>query len=243
MSGRMRYAIYYAPAPDTPVWAFGSMVLGYDAASGLDVPGFAPSGWSPEAWRTLTQRPRVYGFHATLKAPFALADGGGEGELSAALDRFAAGRRPVRLGPMAVTAIAEPGAEHGFAALVPMSHPADLRALERDVVTGFDPFRRPLDEDDRRRRRPERLSERQRGHLETFGYPHVLDDFRFHMTLSGATDRAADAADRLADAMAARIGTVDLTLDSLCLFRQTGPGAPFRIVSRHAFGGSVTQPS
>ncbi len=29
-----RYAIYYAPTADTPIWTFGSAVLGYDAASG-----------------------------------------------------------------------------------------------------------------------------------------------------------------------------------------------------------------
>ena len=29
-----RYALYYAPAPDTPLWRFGSELIGYDAATG-----------------------------------------------------------------------------------------------------------------------------------------------------------------------------------------------------------------
>ncbi len=81
------------------------------------------------------------------------------------------------------------------------------------------------------------LSSRQREHLERHGYPFIFEDFRFHMTFTGATREAPAIADGLADMMAARIGTVDLALDQLCLFRQDGPGLPFRIIGRHALGG------
>ncbi len=36
MSQSERFAIYLAPPPDTPLWRFGSEVLGYDAATGED---------------------------------------------------------------------------------------------------------------------------------------------------------------------------------------------------------------
>ena len=232
-----RYAIYYAPAPDTPVWAFGSAMLGYDAANRNEVAGLALPGLSPAAWRELTERPRLYGFHATLKAPFSLADAT-EAALQEALEGFAAQREPFRLGPMAVTALVEPGASEGFVALTPTAPPVELALLERDVVIAFDSFRRPLTADERGKRRPDRLSLRQRTYLETYGYPFVLEEFRFHMTLTGSTPDASHLADALADAMAGTIGTVDLAIDALCLFRQEKAGEPFTIIGRHAFAAS-----
>ena len=231
-----RYAIYYAPAADAPIWAFGSAVLGYDAASGADVPGFRLSGWDADGWRALTERPRIYGFHATLKAPFSLA-GASEDDLQQALATFGRAQRPVRLGPMAAAALMEPGAAEGFVALTPSAPPPALGELERAIVTEFDGFRRPLTEEERSKRRPELLSPRQRDQLDLYGYPFVLEDFRFHMTFTGATREAPAIADALAEAIAARIGAVDLTIDQLCLFRQERPGQAFRIVGRHALRG------
>lgn len=235
MTPACRYAIYYAPTPDTPVWGFGSAVLGYDAATGKDVQGFTIPGFSRGDWRALTERPRTYGFHATLKAPFAL-QAGDEDALTVAMARFADKQHAFRLGPMAVTALNEPGESRGFVALTPSNLPPELAALEWDVVTGFDRFRQPLTETERSRRNPGRLTERQLSHLDAYGYPFVHEEFRFHMTLSGATPDASAIADMLADEMAGRIGTVDLRIDALCLFRQAAPNQRFQIVSRHSFG-------
>jgi Protein of unknown function (DUF1045) len=180
MTGQSRYAIYYAPSPDTPLWQFGSSVLGYDAATGLDIPGFSLHGHTAAQWAELTKRPRTYGFHATLKAPFHLA-AGDDAQLRQHLARFCAARTPFRLGPLAVTAIQDqPG--HGFVALTPAKFSPELIALERDVVVGFDPFRRAMTEDERHKRKPDTLSPRQRTYLDTYGYPFVLEEFRFHMT-------------------------------------------------------------
>ena len=46
-------------------------------------------------WRDLTADPRKYGFHATLKAPMALAPGKTEAELMAACATFAEQARPI----------------------------------------------------------------------------------------------------------------------------------------------------
>src|SRR5205823_8135792 len=71
---------------------FGASLLGYDAYGGEDLP--FPDG-PPLDWRDLTQDPRKYGFHATLKAPMALADGKAEARLAAACELFADLARPV----------------------------------------------------------------------------------------------------------------------------------------------------
>jgi hypothetical protein len=52
-------------------------------------------------------------------------------------------------------------------------------------VREFDGFRAPLTPEDRARRNPSALTPRQCDYLDRFGYPYVMEDFRFHMTLTG----------------------------------------------------------
>lgn len=230
-----RYALYFAPAPDGALWRFGSGVLGYDAATGAEVPPLVPDGFDPAAFRALTADPRLYGFHATIKAPFRLGESVGEPELIAALHAFARGRPAFVLPELAVTAI--PGGPDlpSFIALTePRPTPA-LLALERAAVEGFEPFRAPLTEAEIARRRPDLLSERGRRYLHTYGYPHVLDAFRFHLTLTGRVpgpdvERAVAGLTALREEHAP---PEPVAFDSLALMRQR-PGERFCIVARAA---------
>jgi hypothetical protein len=52
------------------------------------------------------------------------------------------------------------------------------------VVRDLDPFRAPLAEEELRRRDGPHLSTRQAANLRTWGYPHVMEDFRCHLTLT-----------------------------------------------------------
>ncbi len=232
-----RYAIYLAPPPCTPLWQFGSRVLGHDAASGQDVDGFSLDGIDAPTWRRITMRPRVYGFHATLKAPFHLADGCDREQLQQALSDFAAARMAFDLGPLAVTSIADSGG-HGFVALTQTLPSPALEQLEKDAVHGFDRFRAPLTEAERARRKPSHLTPRQRAALDRFGYPHVGPDYRFHMTLSGDIADVADIADKLADRVANDIGTARLMVDALVLFEQLPGNENFRIIQRAMLSSS-----
>ncbi len=232
-----RYAIYLAPPPCSALWQFGSKVLGRDAASGVDVEGFAPEGIDPATWRRITMRPRIYGFHATLKAPFHLAEGQAREALQAELAAFAATLNAFDLGPLAVTSIADDGG-HGFAALTPTLPSPALEQLEADTVRAFDHFRAPLRDVDRAKRKPAHLTTRQREALEQFGYPYIGADYRFHMTLSGDIADVHDIADGLADVMANDIGTARLFVDALVLFEQPDSTVNFNIIQRAALRGS-----
>ena len=95
MTAFPRYAIYYAAAAGSDLDRFGAQLLGYDAGSGEDLPFPDGVAQSVPDWRELTRDPRKYGFHATLKAPMALAPGKTEGELLAACETFAATPRPI----------------------------------------------------------------------------------------------------------------------------------------------------
>ena len=89
-----RFAVYFAPASDTPLWAFGTSWLGRDPERDVDVARLQLDGITAEAIAEMTVSPRRYGFHGTLKPPFALVDGQDADTLSAALAAFAASRSP-----------------------------------------------------------------------------------------------------------------------------------------------------
>lgn len=227
-----RYAVYLAPPAGSALWRFGSRVLGYDAATGEDLPGFRAAGCTEAAWAALTERPRIYGFHATLKAPFRLASSPLTTlpQLRRAMAAFAAGREAFDLGPLQVTAIAQGGS--GFVALVQRQPSARLAELEQAAVASLDPFRAPPTPEEIARRRPDRLTPRQRENLARWGYPHVGEDYRFHMTLTGELANVDEIADALADLYAAEVGSAHMIVDALALFEQPDASLPFRIIER-----------
>jgi len=225
-----RYALFYTPPPGSRLAEVGNRWLGYDVATGETVPQPEVPGLDVAA---VTAAARPYGFHGTLKAPFELAEGGTEEELLAAVADFAAARAPVKAPPPRL------GTLGGFVALVPSAPCPALDALAADVVRTFDPFRAPLSDRDRARRNPSALSDRQRALLEQWGYPYVMDEFRFHMTLTGNLDPATR--DRALAALAPRatpLADDPLAIDALSLVWQPERREPFRGLARHPFAGA-----
>ena len=230
-----RHAIYALPGIGTGD-ATGILLreraeawLGRSVVGGSPTPApDAPASWTRAEVEAITVDARRYGFHGTLKAPFRLADGRDVAELDAAVAVIAGARDPVVLPGLRVASLG------GFLALVPTGPVPALDALAADVVTGLDAFRAPPTEAETARRDPAALSPRQRELLATWGYPYVLDRFRFHLTL---TDRipAADLP-RVEAALTAWFadGTHrPVAVDALALVLEDAPGAPFRLHSVH----------
>ncbi len=220
-----RYAIYHAAARGGVIDRFGTDLLGYDAWTGKDLPFPDDVVQTVPDWRDLTQDPRKYGFHATLKAPMALADGKTEAELLAACESFAATPRPVPVIIPVVNSIS------GFLAVVAAEPSAELERLAADCVSAFDKFRAPLAPEDRARRNPAKLTPRQRDYLDRWGYPYVMEEFRFHLTLTGrlVSERHEPVLAMLRERFAA-IGLARLAIDAIALFRQDGAASRFRII-------------
>jgi putative phosphonate metabolism protein len=232
MANHPRYAIYYAPAPGSDLDRFGAQLLGYDAFSGDDLPFADGILQAAPDWHDLTSDPRKYGFHATLKAPMSLADGKTETELLAACEAFASRSRAIPVIRPVVGSIS------GFIAVIPAQPPPELLQLAADCVSEFDAFRTPLSDQDRARRNPSQLTPRQRAHLECWGYPYVMDDFRFHMTLTGrlASERREKIMAMLRERFA-RLRLEHLAIDQIALFRQQDPGSRFRIIGQWKLSG------
>jgi putative phosphonate metabolism protein len=225
MTGFPRYAIYFAAGSDSALSRFGAELLGYDAYSGNELPFPSEALRVAPDWRDVSADPRKYGFHGTLKAPMPLPPGRTELELVAACAAFSETARPIpMIGPV-VDSIS------GFIAVIPAEPVDALQRLAADCVRDFDSFRAALSEEDRARRRPEKLSERQRDYLDRWGYPYVMEEFRFHMTLTGRLDaeRRGPILAMLRERFAA-LGIGRLAIDRIALFRQDDAKARFRVV-------------
>jgi hypothetical protein len=214
-----RHAVYFAPQPEHPLWVAGCSWLGRDATrpDDLSAPVRPHVG---EPWR--------YGFHGTLKPPMRLT--GSHEEWQHAVASLAARTRRFSMPALRVDWLGD------FIALMPVQplggeHP--LEQLADACVLELERFRATSE--------PERtehtdLSERQRDHLQRYGYPYVLEDWRFHMTLSDGLT-ALDAQEQAAlkaqarDYFAAALFE-PLECDSLCLFVEPAPGAPFVLSQR-----------
>jgi hypothetical protein len=224
MTDFRRYAIYYAP-PEGPLAETAARWLGRDAWGAPVAPIL------PAALHAHVAQPARYGFHGTIKAPFRLAEGCDAAGLIAELDAFAAGVAPVALPGLRLVRM------DGCLALLPEGDVAALNRLAAAVVSGFDPFRAPLTEAEIARRRPERLSPAEYAHLLRWGYPWVMEAFRFHLTLSGPLDAEAEAALRpLAEAAFGPLLGQPFAVADLCLFGEDAEGM-FHAVHRSALSG------
>lgn len=217
-----RHAVYFTPPPG-PLADFGAAWLGWDIASGttrtrLDLPGVPRDA--------VTAKPRPYGFHATLKPPFTLAPGKSPAELARAVTTLAAGLAPVVAGPLHLARIGR------FLALAPAGDQAPVNALAAAVLRGLDPFRAAPDNAGLARRRAAGLTPRQEALLTAWGYPYVLDEFRFHLTLTGPlAEKDAGAVEAALAPLVAPFAASPLRLDALTLARSDEKGR-FRTVLR-----------
>lgn len=169
-----RYAIYLTF--DSAFGARGAEWLGWNLATGTECKHPILGDFDLAA---ITKRPRPYGFHATIKAPFRLTEEASEDALLSRFERYCATTKPVRTEGLEISQIGR------FLALTLRSKDSAVRALAGEVVQTFDPFRAPLTQADIARRNPDRLPSAQRSNLMRWGYPHVMDAYKFHVTLTG----------------------------------------------------------
>jgi hypothetical protein len=211
-----RFAIYFAPAQESALWQAAESWFAQP-----DLPAISVSA-------------RRYGFHATIKAPMALADGLDRAALEMALTEFAGARAPVSLGELRPTPI------DGFLALTGAPQPQAVTDFAASVVVAFERFRQPMSTEDRARRLRTPLTARQIELMDEYGYPYVLEQFLFHMTLTDRLEPGPLAAmqARAADWFGAALAQ-PIVLDRLVLFHEAEPGGAFRRLDDHVLTGGA----
>ena len=223
MDQMKRFAVSYAPRPGALATRANEW-LGWDPATGMALPQPQVPGIADPA--AITADPRRYGFHGTIRAPFRLAKGLSPDTAAATVAALAARLAPVTCAGLILENL------HGFLALTPEGCEAALLELGAAVVDGTNTLRAPLSEAEIARRRPETLSPRQRELLHRWGYPYVMEEFRFHLTL---TDRLAAPAPAMA-ALSAHFADAlprPFVIEDLCLFGEDAAGR-VPLLHRHA---------
>lgn len=224
-----RFAVYYTPrqgefAARTAAW------LGWDAASGREVAQPVLPGLPCPA-ADLTRDPRKYGFHGTIRAPFRLGEGISPDDAVAAVEALAARLAPVTCDGLRMVDL------HGFLALIPEGCDDALQALAAAVVEGTNHLRAPLTEAEIARRKPDRLSPRQRDLLDRWGYPYVMEEFRFHLTLTDSLpeDQRPQVMAALQDHLSPVLPRL-FAIEDLCLFGED-MDSRFHLLHRAALSG------
>lgn len=208
-----------------PLWEAGCAWLGRDPEHGTD-----PAQPLHEGIAEVTAEARGYGFHCTLKAPMRLATS--YADLRQDLAALALAVRPFDLPPLAVADLS------GFLALRETEPCPPLQAFA-DLATAWpDRHRHPPDAAELQRRRGAGLPADMDALLLRWGYPGVFARWRFHMTLTRRLSPTEQAVWRPAAAAHFRAAlAVPRRVETLSVFTQSGPGAPFLLAERIALAG------
>lgn len=228
-----RYAVFYSPQRLHSLSTFARGWFGFDPEKGLRVELRETLGLSWSLIESVTSEPARYSLHATLKAPFSLVTSRHLKSLRRATETLANSLSPITTGPLELTNL------DGFLALCPTDHLQALSNLATRCVKELDMFRTPMSNEERERRiATTKLSPHQIGLLSEWGYPFVLDQFRFHITLTRRLTEMEQAT--LVPALKTRLERElrhPLTVDSICLYGDPGNDLPFLLIDRYALSG------
>ncbi len=221
-----RYAVYYAPREGAFAFRANDW-LGREPGNRLDLPQPVLPGIGDP--RDITTGPRRYGFHGTIRAPFRTAPRVKEEQIRTAVADLAAQLAPVTCEGLRMEVL------QGFIALTPSGCEAALLNLGAAVVEGTNALRAPLTEAEIARRRPDCLSPRQRELLDRWGYPHVMEEFRFHLTLTDRLDQPEPVRVALEDYFAPALPR-PFIIEDLCLFGED-TSSRFHLLHRYPLSG------
>ena len=225
-----RYAIYYAPEPGSPLDVFGRNWFDKNTNGNAQ----AIAKLNPKRLAELSENSRRYGFHGTLKPPFGLNPSTRLESLLNAARIFATTMSPVEIPPLELAIIGK------FIALTPTTQSAALEKLAAACVRAFESFRVPLSDEQLESYKLNKLTVHQEQMLEHWGYPYVMEEFRFHISV---TDRIDDTREReevmeALEHVAGPILGMPTTVREITVFSQSAMDQPMIPIERIPFGRS-----
>lgn len=227
-----RYALSYVPEKGSLLADFGRTWLGRDIDSQEFFEQPVVNGISVSRLAELTHWRRSDGLHGVLKPPFQINPGSSTNGFLDTAHLFAKFLKPVEIPQLEVNVIGK------FIALTPTIASRDLVSLASECVRVFEGFRQPVNANMDRRYRQEKLTVYQNRMLKHWGYPYVMEEFRFFIPL---TDRIEDDQER-ADCTAAITALSKKAIRNpvhirhLTVLAQDSRRDPMGIVERIPFG-------
>ncbi len=221
-----RFAIYYAPSPNSKLAEFGRIWFGNHVTENEDVRIF---GLDQNLVAHITEKPARYGLHATLKAPFQIAEGFEFKQLLKHAKRFAQNRKSFSLGKLKQTWFGN------TMTLVPEGSNHQVNQFASQCVLGFEDFRAPLTMKERTRRLEANLNLHQRLMLEELGYPYVLSEFQFHITLTASlSEEDKEVVLPKLSPVLEHVCEEPCLIDNIAIAGDPGNGKPFQIIEQFA---------
>jgi hypothetical protein len=229
-----RHAAYYAPAQQSRLAQLGAQWLGRCAQSRRAVPQPDFPKCPAQALRGYTAAAARYGWHATMKAPFALNTGLEMDAVPTAFRAFAQTQTALTLPPLTLRNMGD------YLALVPEAPSSALQELAFDCVRALHPLAAPLSDTQIAQRRLTPLTTEQDAMLLRWGYPFVGAAFQWHMTLTGSLNNlTASEVQGLQEAARDWFEPVlqqPVELDAICWFIEPVAGGDFYEAQRFALG-------
>jgi len=222
-----RYGIYYAP--EAGAFAdFCSSWLGWDAAKG-QICAHSQMAGLPCDISEITETPRKYGFHGTIKPPMRLT--GTYEDFLTDFNAICARLKPVKCDSISLAQLGR------FLAFVVDGDTSKLAALAADVVKTMDAHRSPPNEIELEKRRKASLTSAQEAMLQAWGYPYVMDEFKFHLTMSGKMAKRDTAQVKaVLEPHVAHLIPRPFEVRDLCIFGEDNAGR-FHLIERRALTG------
>ena len=219
-----RWAVYFIPASGDLV-DFADSWLGWSAREGCSVQRPDVLNFGPPI-SEITQGPAKYGFHATLKPPFRLASGTSQEKLADDCQKLAAQSAAFELESLSLVRLGR------FLALKADGDQSQINDLASRCVMQLDHHRAPMTKSEAEKRLASARSDSQRARIQGWGYPFVLDQYRFHMTMTdklpkGDLDETQQALGKVLDPMLGKL----VPLDAISLVGE-GEDGKFRQIER-----------
>ena len=184
MTNYKRVAIYFLPKKNSSLENFGKNLLGRDINKKRKISLTRRQKYFInrrftyfDELKDYCEKPAKYGFHATLKAPFRLKRNVKTKDFYDVISHIAAQHSRFKIKGLKIVYSKK------FTFITSRKPNKLLINLENDLVKHLDTFRAELNKTEIKKRNPDSLTFKQNKYLKEWGYPFVLDQFKFHMTL------------------------------------------------------------
>ena len=226
MTSFSRYAVYFSPPEESALSKFASSWLGWNAQNAQKMSRPILKRLNSDI-AELTKLQSSYGFHGTLKPPFSIVKTKDENDLKYAILKLSQSIKKFEISTIRLKIL------NGFVAIVAADENNEIKNLAKKCVQELDSFRQLEPLKKVQKRRSTGLSKSEEFNLQKWGYPYVMDSFRFHLTLTRRLN--PEESKNVMEVLAAELSEIlraSLPIRDICLFGESDTSGNFQIIQR-----------